>query len=172
VSDLPLFLPLSFIVVIVSIAASGRVGRALGTRPAVAWLLVLSFGLILTSTLTPLSEDCRCGAKVVGSCDFSRVGVAPIDELLQVNNTSLNVLMFVPLGVAIGLLPRSRRKAVLIVGAMALPFAIEATQALIPLLDRACESGDVVDNLTGLAIGLVAGVVAGRLLPGVGRPQA
>jgi hypothetical protein len=32
-----------------------------------------------------------------------------------------------------------------------------------PELDRKCQSGDVVDNLTGLAIGLAAGMAAGRL---------
>ena len=71
--------------------------------------------------------------------------------------------MFIPLGATIGLLPGSRRKAAIVIAAIALPFAIETTQLLAPALDRACESADVVDNLSGLAIGLVGGVVAGRL---------
>jgi hypothetical protein len=163
VSDLLLLLPGMAISAVVSLAASDRVGRALGARRGVAWLLVLSLGLILTGTLTPLPEECRSGLEVVGSCDFSRIGLAPLEVLLQVNDTSLNVLMFVPLGAAIGLLPGSRRKAAIVIGAIALPFAVEATQALVPWLDRACEGADVVDNLTGLAIGLGGGVVAGRL---------
>ena len=77
--------------------------------------------------------------------------------------------MFIPLGAAIGLVPGSRRKAVLVTGAIALPFAIEATQLLVPWLDRACESADVVDNLMGLALGLVAGVIAGRIARGADR---
>lgn len=169
VSDLPLLLPGIVISGIVSVAASERVGRALGTRRAVAWLLVLSLGIILTGTLTPLAEECRCDPNAVGSCDLSRIGLAPLDELLRVNMTSLNVLMFVPLGAAIGLLPGSRRKTAIVIGAIALPFAIEATQALVPLLERACESADVVDNLTGLAIGLAIGVAAGWLIPAVRR---
>jgi hypothetical protein len=158
-----LLLPGIVITVVVSLAASDRVGRALGARRSVAWLLLLSLGLILTGTLTPLPEECRVSSSAVGSCDLSRVGLAPLDLLLRVNDTSLNVLMFVPLGAAIGLLPGSRRKAALVVAAAALPVAVEATQALVPWLDRACESADIFDNLTGLAIGLAGGVVAGRL---------
>jgi glycopeptide antibiotics resistance protein len=77
--------------------------------------------------------------------------------------------MFIPLGATIGLVPRSRRMAVVLIAAIALPFAIETAQLLLPVLDRACESADVVDNLTGLFIGLSGGVVAGRIgksLPG------
>jgi glycopeptide antibiotics resistance protein len=59
--------------------------------------------------------------------------------------------------------PRSRRKAVVLIAAIALPFAIEITQMLLPILDRACESADVVDNLTGLVLGLGGGVAAGWL---------
>jgi glycopeptide antibiotics resistance protein len=67
----------------------------------------------------------------------------------------------VPLGAAISLLPRSRRKAAIVVAAFALPFAIERVQLLAPLLHGGCQSADVIDNLTGLAIGLAGGVVAG-----------
>jgi hypothetical protein len=77
--------------------------------------------------------------------------------------------MFVPLRAAIGLVPRSRRKAAIVIAAIALPFGIETIQLLVPALDRACESADVVDNLTGLAIGLGGGVVAGRLVAAVDR---
>jgi VanZ family protein len=65
--------------------------------------------------------------------------------------------------VAIGLFPRSRRTAAVVIAAIALPFAIETIQLLLPVLDRACESADVVDNLTGLVLGLGGGVVAARL---------
>jgi glycopeptide antibiotics resistance protein len=71
--------------------------------------------------------------------------------------------MFVPLGVMISLVPRSRRKAAIVVAAIALPFAIETTQMLLPVLDRACESADVIDNLTGLVLGFAGGSVAGWL---------
>jgi glycopeptide antibiotics resistance protein len=69
--------------------------------------------------------------------------------------------MFIPLGATIGLVPRSRRMAVVLIAAIALPFAIEITQMLLPVLARACESADVVDNLTGLVVGIGGGGVAG-----------
>ena len=93
-------------------------------------------------------------------------------DLLRLDEASLNVLLFVPLGVSIALLPRSRLKAAIVVVAIALPFAIEAAQLVVLWLDRACESADVVDNLTGLAIGLGGGIVARRLAAGPGsRPR-
>jgi VanZ like family len=158
---LPWLLPGAIISFIVSIAASHAVGRALRVRRPVALVMVLSLGIILVATLTPQWEALAFGARGSSSCDLSRLGLAPIGELLAVNDTSLNVLMFVPLGASIAFVPRSRRALVVVVAAIALPFAIEATQLLIPLLDRACESADVVDNLTGLTIGLAGGVVAG-----------
>jgi glycopeptide antibiotics resistance protein len=166
---LPLFMPGVAISVVVSLAASGAVGRALGARRAVAWAMLLSLGIIMAATLTPQSAALEYGARGPADCDFSRIVLAPWGRLLRANDSSGNVLMFIPLGAAIGLLPRSRYKAAIVVGAIALPFAIEATQLLVPWLDRACESADVVDNLLGLALGLVAGAVAGRIADRVDR---
>jgi len=73
------------------------------------------------------------------------------------NDSLLNVVFFVPLGVVIGLAPRTTRKVALILAAGLLPFVIESTQLLVPALARSCESADVFDNLTGLAVGLVTG---------------
>ena len=166
---LPWFLPGVVISIVVSIAASGALGRALGVRRAVAWVMVLSLGIITAATLTPQWEALAFGAQGSSSCDLSRLGLAPLGELLEPSEASLNVLMFIPLGATIGLLPRSRRKAAIVIAAIALPFAIETTQLLVPALDRACESADVVDNLTGLAIGLAGGVVAWRLVAAMDR---
>jgi glycopeptide antibiotics resistance protein len=91
------------------------------------------------------------------------VGPASIAELLSFGDPTYNVLLFVPLGLAIGLIPPSRRMAALGVAAVILPFAIETTQLLATGLGRACQSSDIADNLTGLVIGLVIGVVARRL---------
>jgi glycopeptide antibiotics resistance protein len=131
--------------------------------------MILSLGIILAATMTPPSEALAFGAVGTGSCDFSRIGLAPLGELLEFNEMSLNVLLFAPLGASIAFIPRLRLKVVVLIAAIALPFAIEITQMLLLVLDRACESADVVDNLTGLAIGLVGGVVAGRLVAAMNR---
>ncbi len=78
---------------------------------------------------------------------------------------------FIPLGFAIALVPRSCRKAVVLAAAVALPFVIETTQLVVVALDRACQSADVVDNLTGLLVGLVAGAVVARLAPTLCGPS-
>jgi hypothetical protein len=166
---LPWFLPGVAVSVVVSVAASGAAGRALGVRRAVAWAMLFSLGIIMAATLTPQSGALDLGTQGPGYCDFSRIGPAPWEQLLSPTESSGNVLMLIPLGAAIGLVPRSRSKAALVVGALALPFAIEAIQLLAPWLDRACESADVVDNLMGLALGLVAGSIAGRIARGVDR---
>jgi glycopeptide antibiotics resistance protein len=167
--DLPWLLPGVAISFIVSIVASGAVGGALRVRWPVACVLVLSFGVIISATLTPQWEALAFGAQGTSSCDLSRIGLAPLEELLAVNETSLNVLLFVPLGASIAFIPSSRRKVVVAVAAIAMPFAIEATQLLVPLLDRGCQSADVIDNLTGLAIGFAGGLVAGWLARAVDR---
>lgn len=161
---LPWFLPGVAISVAVSLAAGGRVGRVLGVRRAVASLLILSLGIILAATLTPLGGNLDFDTVVPGSCDLSRIGLPPLAELLGINDTSLNFLLFIPLGISIAFLPRSRRTVAVILAAIALPFAIEVTQLFVPLLARGCESADVVDNLMGLALGFAGGAVAGGLV--------
>jgi glycopeptide antibiotics resistance protein len=127
--------------------------RLLGASIAVALLLVVSTGIIISATLTPLG-GIGWEAEAGRSCDLDRIALAPIPMLLSVNDTSLNILLFVPLGVSIGLVPRSRRALAALIPAVAFPFGIEVTQLLVPVLGRGCESADVVDNLTGLVIGL------------------
>ncbi len=51
------------------------------------------------------------------------------------------------------------RKVAVLLGAFALPIVIETVQLLATSLDRACQTSDISDNLTGLVIGLVAGVL-------------
>ena len=86
----------------------------------------------------------------------------------RINDISLNIALFIPLGLAIAWLPSSPRKVGIAVAAVVAPFAIEILQALLPTLARGCQSGDVIDNLTGLVIGLAAGSfiawVASRLV--------
>ena len=84
-----------------------------------------------------------------------------VDEFLQPSDATFNVFLYIPFGFAIGLFPSSRRKVALILAAIALPFAIEAIQLIVVSLDRACQSADVSDNLTGLVIGLLGGIAIG-----------
>lgn len=162
-SELPGFLPGVLLSIAVAVMASGGVGRSIGTGRALAWMLLVAVGIILSATLTPGLTDSAADV-AHRTCDLSRIGLPPLRLLLSLNDTSGNVLLFVPLGAVIGLLPRSRFRLVIVVAAIFLPAAIEGTQLLVPWLGRACESADVIDNLTGLVMGLAVGTAAGRFI--------
>jgi glycopeptide antibiotics resistance protein len=156
-ADFAWFWPGVAITIVVGIALGGRVGTALGLRRAVASLLLLGFGVILSATLTPSREALAFGTTGSGICDLSRIGLAPLGQLIRFGDPALNVFLYIPLGAAIGMASRSRYRILLAVGAAALPFAIEGTQLIVTWLDRACQSSDVSDNLTGLVIGALIG---------------
>ena len=80
--------------------------------------------------------------------------------MLAVHDTLRNILLFVPLGLTVGALPRKPTTAVVIVAAYALPFVIETIQLIAPAMGRGCQSADVIDNSIGLTLGLVIGSVA------------
>lgn len=159
----PGFLPGLAVSALVGLVAAHRVAVALRARWLLAFGLLVSLGAILAATLTPN----------VGSlepppgnafCDLTRMSLAPLDELLSLNGEpSLNALLFLPLGLAMGLLPRSAGKVALLAGAIALPAAVEFLQGVLTPLSRSCSSADVVDNLTGLAAGFALGSAAGWL---------
>jgi VanZ family protein len=169
VSVLPWLVPCLVFALVVGTLASGRVARWLGVRRPLAWVLLMSAGVILAGTLTPLPGGSRLDFPPVGSCDLSRIGLAPLDQLHWPGDVLGNIIMFIPLGFAIALVPRSPRKAAVLILAVALPFAIETTQLLVAPLGRGCQSADVVDNLTGLFIGLAVGAVVARLAPTLAR---
>ena len=121
---------------------------------------MVALGAILATTLQPDvgMPDPGTGP---GICVLVRAWPASLPELTTISEASLNVFLFVPLGVALGLLARSRVKTCAVIAAFVLPFAIEAVQYVLPALGRYCDSADVADNVTGLAIGLVVGTIAG-----------
>jgi glycopeptide antibiotics resistance protein len=157
------FGPGVIISLILSLVACGYASRALKITRAHGWALLMSLGVVLSATMTPSREALLFGARGSGTCDLSRIALAPLQDLSHLNDTSLNILLFVPLGLAIALCPRSRAKYIVLAGAFVLPASIELIQLLVPRLGRECQSADVIDNLTGLVVGLAAGVVA-RLL--------
>lgn len=157
---LPFLVPGLLLSMLVAVPLSEPVGRALGTGRSIGWGLVVGLGLVFAATLTPLRAGLDLGATGIGTCDLSRIGIAPLRELFRLNDTSLNVLLFIPLGLVLGLIPGSRRKVVLAAVAVVLPVAIESAQLVLPVLGRGCQSADVFDNLTGLGLGFVVGTGA------------
>jgi hypothetical protein len=172
VSEVPWFWPGAILGLALALASNRRVARALGTTRVIGAGLVVAVGIVLAATLTPGREALESGAVGGGFCDLSRIGPAPVSVLLELNEQSLNVLLFIPLGLVVACLPGSRWKVGLFLSAIAAPLAIELIQMAVRPFDRACESADVVDNLTGLLIGMVVGVVIRRATMTGGSQQA
>jgi hypothetical protein len=163
VGTVPLSLAALALVLVLAWSLSRPLARYIGTRRGVGALVLLGFGLVISATLVPTGAALD-GIPSDGVCDTSRVGFASIEELTSVNTSSLNVLLFVPLGFALGLLPPTRPAAIVAVAAASLTFVVEAIQLLLPVLGRGCQTADLVDNLMGLAIGVVIGLLARPLL--------
>lgn len=166
----PGFLPGLAVSLVVAVVVSRPAARALQVRRVLAGAVVFSLGIVLSATLTPSPSGLARDISGLGplehhraTCDLSRIGPAAIGQYLSLNDTSLNVLMLVPLGFTIGLLPGSRGKTAIVLLACAVPFAVEWTQLVAVPLDRACQSADVSDNLLGLLLGLAAGATKGKL---------
>lgn len=163
--SIPWFLPGVLASSVVAWFASPWIGRSLGTSRIGALLFVLSLGAVLSATVTPIPATVPLEGAHVQACDLSRIGLTPIGYFRTINPTSLNVLLFIPLGLTAGLVPRSRRKLALVAALIALPFGIEALQLAAPLLERGCQSADVADNLTGLVAGLTVAAIVQRIHP-------
>ena len=155
-STLPWLVPGVIVALVISLLASTAAGRGLRAHPITGALVLLTLGIILAGTLTPL----RNGGDTPGiplPCDFSRLGLATPHDFAMSDDAAINILMFMPFGFAVGAIPLSLRKVLVVLAAVALPFAIETLQLLVVPLGRGCQSADVIDNLTGLFIGVVAG---------------
>ncbi len=160
----PFFAPGLIIWSAIALVISPPVGRFLRTSRLHAALLILALGLIVMATLTPTGAALTGTGSQWDACDLTRIGVAPLSVLLHLNDKSLNVALFVPLGLALGSLPLSRRSALVAGVALLLPLAVELLQLAFPALGRRCESADVIDNTMGLIIGLAIGLAGGWLL--------
>ncbi|WP_412736580.1 VanZ family protein [Krasilnikovia sp. MM14-A1259] len=113
----------------------------------IAFLLVLSIGGIVSLTLLPNPANDLVGIHPQWQCVADRWTPGFTGEAGQ------NVLLFVPLGFTAAQLPS--RKAIAVVAA---PFLVEGIQFALPWLLRSCDSEDLVNNLTGLAVGFIVGL--------------
>ena len=168
---LPLVVPGMVLWAAVAFMASPFLSRFFGVSRLHAALLLMALGLVLMATLPPTGAALVGSASYREACDLDRMTLAPLSQLLRLNETSLNVLLFVPLGITLGSLPWSRRSLVTVAAAFLLPLAIESSQLLVPVLGRGCQSADVIDNTMGLVIGLTVGASARWLLGAARRTR-
>lgn len=159
---LPFFLVILGVGLVLSVVGAAALARRLREPWLVTFGFCASLALVLAATLTPSPGS------VVGPCltDTARP-LGPSGLELLTTARSLNTWMFVPLGVFVGYLA-VRRWWFLVVG-VACPVLIEAVQRLLPALGRRCQYQDVIDNLWGLLLGALVGLVLGLLMPWFGQ---
>jgi hypothetical protein len=153
-NDYVLFWPGVLVALVVAVAASAWLGRAIQRPRVTAFGLTFSIGVVVAATLTPGRDALLYGIPGGGACDLSTFALPTIAQLTRLNETSLNVFLFVPLGFTIGLVAGSRRTWPQLVASLALPVAIEGIQLVVTPLGRSCQAVDIVDNVSGLLIGL------------------
>ena len=169
-SNFPWFLPGVAISALVSIMISRFVAEKLAISRALGYALVVWLGVILAATMTPSIEGMNDPDRMMAWCDLSRIGPPPLDQLDTFNNVSLNVLLFVPLGVLVSAIGRHSWKTLM--WAAALPFLIEGVQFFFGApIGRECQSADMFDNLTGLLLGYVGGAADCRSRGVASSPQ-
>ena len=147
------------------------VGRRLRPMAGLAWFgLLWSIAVIGIVTLVPAQNGLGYipADQHATSCSWDIGGPSPNGFwIFGGGQQLLNVLLFVPAGiflvVAFG---RWRTRWVLIPFGLALLAAyslgIEETQLHVARIDRACDVTDIIDNVTGAALGVLIGLL---LLP-------
>lgn len=117
------------------------------------WLLTLAMPLAYTWTVATGDGTPGC-----------HWGQPPWDFVPQAAKPEIafNILMMVPAGAAAWLWPDGPRRLGALVCALVSPAFIEFGQYLLPQLHRACQAGDIINNVIGALVGwlLVAGVRA------------
>ena len=149
----PWAVPAGLAAVVVAAALARPVARRTGQPPVVAWLVLASVGVIVGLTLTPSPDY-----PFPQSCDLDLIGPT-FRDLFTLNDRSLNVALFIPLGIAVVAIRTRSRLAWLLLAAAVAPL-IELTQLFAAPLRRTCQAIDVIDNELGLVIGIVVAAIA------------
>jgi len=166
-SNLPLLLPAFAVGMVAALVAGRPLGRVLRTSTVAAMALIAAAALVTAVTLTPQRFD-------AGAVDvFAAVPEVPPDAGLWhwpwqwwwVNDRTLNIALFVPLGFAVTLVGRRGARWALVAAALLAPLAVEGTQYVVAWLARDPQWQDVLDNTLGVLIGLGLGLLWRRLRP-------
>ena len=153
------YAPLAIVVTCVVAVAVWLVGKRTH-RATVAALLVLAWGVVIATTLTPSPYE-MFDHQV--TCQFRlTLGEVPKERLA-------NVLLFIPLGFASWF--ATPRWLWLVLAATA-PFVIEGSQALVLALNRGCDAMDVFANLVGLGLGVALAAAVGLISANRARHRA
>ncbi len=134
----------------------------------------LLWSLVVIGLVTLIPADGAPGlvqaAGRLTTCSWDIGGPAPTGFwIFQSGQRLLNTVLFVPSGALVVLVAARWRAAWVLVplGLVALAgysVGIEATQLSLARIDRACDVTDVIDNVTGAAFGVAAGILLALVL--------
>jgi VanZ family protein len=145
--NLPLLIPVLVIGAVVTVVGYRSVARWLGCPRWAAGLLLASLAVIVAVTLTP--QD--------GEASGSPRATVFAWLLALLGDRGLNVVMFVPLGVAVMLVGSGQLRVGAVLAGFALPWVVEGVQGFVEPLARGAQWQDVLDNTIGLVIGCGVG---------------
>lgn len=163
------------------VAVSGLVCGllALLLRPRLGWLSALAiagfvWSLAVLGSITLIPANGAPGFVAaegrLTTCSWDIGGPAPDGFwIFPGGQRLLNMVVFIPSGVLLVLACARWRAAWVLVplglaGLAAYSIGIEATQLALARIDRACDVTDVIDNVTGAALGVGIGVVLALVL--------
>jgi hypothetical protein len=167
-----------FLALVVGLALDRRMGPVAGF----AWFgLLWSLAVIAVVTLIPAQNGLGYipAEDHATTCSWDIGGPAPGGFwIFGGGQQLLNTLLFVPAGLFLVLsLCRWRPRWLLVLvgltGLAAYSLAIEQAQLHVARIDRACDVTDIIDNVTGAAVGVVLGLALLPVFrPWRSRPQA
>jgi hypothetical protein len=156
---MPMFWPGLLLSLVPAALWNRQVGRLLRAHWVVGFLLLLGFGGVVVATLLP--EAFRWPQDAVRHCTVEGGRPRSPYELLHVRHIELKLATYAPVGFAAALAGTRRRRAVALLGAAVLPFAVSALHYAVPVIGRHCDVQDVWDGVQGVVLGAALGLVAG-----------
>ncbi|MEU3600931.1 VanZ family protein [Streptomyces sp. NPDC006798] len=153
------FIAAAVLAAVLATVAVYAVARGRTGRPVARALATAAVAAVLMLTLPPVGSAPHTSVTCETSLD-------PVRRILFAEGW-LNVALFVPVGL-FGALAVRRPLAVVVSGTV-LSALIETVQALLPRLGRGCDSGDLVMNTLGAALGAVAAAVCWYAADRAGR---
>ena len=147
-------LGVALLLIVFSVAAGAVYYGVLVRRGWESWA-TLGASIALAAALVVTLVPSEFGEERIVTCVIAVPTTLGLFDLPAITQESLNALLLLPLGFFSALAARRAWTAILPV--VITPIFIEVIQALIPALDRVCNSQDVINNVTGGLLGVALG---------------
>ncbi|HZD56766.1 MAG TPA: VanZ family protein [Anaerolineales bacterium] len=149
-------LGVALILLVFSVAAGAVYFGVLVRRGWDSWA-TLGASIALAAALAVTLVPSEFGEESVVRCVIAIPTTLGLFDLPAITQESLNALLLLPLGFFSAL--AARRAWVAVLPVIITPVFIELIQALIPALDRVCNSQDLINNVTGGLLGVALGAI-------------